>query len=223
MTLIPSRHTLPLAQHIHHQECWSWQPQEHTTLLALTQQSLHKVQKDYTCYKMIWKINTRWKSYSTLFWSKQSQSNLQLFEKQNQWRTQICFSMIKTQFLFVTKSEQTIYCFQRQIKAFKTGAYSVIKSFKAAQNSFCYGSKTNNRLNARINRLFWFDSKSTTRNSFQSFSKHLSIKQSVVSTKQQVVFHLVWKTLSIKKVWEYLIFGFNQEWINTDNLPQILF
>ena len=59
-----------------------------------------------------------------------------------------------------------------------------------------------------------------SKNSFQPFLKHLSIKQSVVSTKQQVVFHLVWKTLSIKKVWECLSFGFNQEWINTNNLPQ---
>ena len=71
MTLIPSRHTLPLAQDIHHQECWSWQPQEHTTLLSLSHQSLHKVQKDYTFYRMIWN-QYKWKSYSTLSWSKQS-------------------------------------------------------------------------------------------------------------------------------------------------------
>jgi len=43
---VTSRNTLPLAQHIHHQECWSWQPQEHTTLLSLSHQSLHKVQKE---------------------------------------------------------------------------------------------------------------------------------------------------------------------------------
>jgi len=102
--------------------------------------------------------------------------------------------MIKSQFLFVTKAEQTLYCFKRLVKALKTRAHLVIKSFKAQSKHktvFCYGFKTNNRLNARINRLFWFNSKSTTKNSFQSFLKHLSIKQSVVSTKQQVVFHLV--------------------------------
>jgi len=102
--------------------------------------------------------------------------------------------MIKSQFLFVTKVEQTLYSFQRLVKAFKTGAHSVIKSLKAhstVKKVFCYDLKTNNRLNVRINLLFWFDSKSTTKNSFQPFSKHLSIKKSVVSTKQQVVFHLV--------------------------------
>jgi len=94
--------------------------------------------------------------------------------------------MIKSQFLFVTKAEQTLYSFKRLVKAFKTKAHSVIKSFKAQSKHktvFCYGFKTNNRLNARINQLFWFDSKSTTKNSFQPFLKHLSIKQLVVSTK----------------------------------------
>ena len=41
---------------------------------------------------------------------------------------------------------------------------------------------------------------------FNLFSKHLRVKQSVVSRKQQVVFHLVWKTLSIQKVWKYFSF-----------------
>jgi len=78
--------------------------------------------------------------------------------------------------LFVTKVEQTLYSFQRLVKAFKTGAHSVIKSFKAQstlKTVFCYDLKTNNRLNVGINQLFWFDSKSTTKNSFQPFSKHL--------------------------------------------------
>ena len=102
--------------------------------------------------------------------------------------------MIQSQLLFVTNVKQTIYCFQRMVKAFKTGAFSVTKSFKAQSTHkavFCYDLKTNNRLNVRINWLFWFDSKSTNQNSFQPFSKHLRVKQSVVSTKQQVVFHLV--------------------------------
>jgi len=96
--------------------------------------------------------------------------------------------------LFVTKDEQTLYNFQRMVKAFKTGTYSVTKSFKAQSIQkivFCYDLKTNNRLNVRINRLFWFDNKLITKNSFQPFSKHLRVKQSVVLTKQQVVFHLV--------------------------------
>jgi len=95
--------------------------------------------------------------------------------------------MIKSQLLFNTKDKQTIYCFQRMVKAFKTGAYTVTKTFKADsthKSVFCYDLKTNNWLNVRINWLFWFDSKSTTKNSFQTFSKHLRVKQSVV-------FHLV--------------------------------
>jgi len=68
--------------------------------------------------------------------------------------------MIKSQFLFVKKDEQTLYSFQRMVKEFKTGAHSVTKSFKAQSTHktfFCYDLKTNNRLNVRINRLFWFD------------------------------------------------------------------
>jgi len=102
--------------------------------------------------------------------------------------------MIKSQLLCVTKVKQTIYSFQRMVKTFKAGAHSVTKSFKAQSTHktiLCYDLKTNNRLNVRINRLFWLDSKSTNQNSFQPFSKHLRVKQSVVSTKQHVVFHLV--------------------------------
>jgi len=69
--------------------------------------------------------------------------------------------------MFVKKAEQTIYSFQRLVKAFKTEAHSIIKSFKAQstlKTIFCYDLKTNNR-------LFWFDSKSTIKNSFSTFLK----------------------------------------------------
>ena len=36
---------------------------------------------------------------------------------------------------------------------------------------FCYGTKTNNRLFPRINRLFWFQQLNHLKNSFQSFLK----------------------------------------------------
>ena len=58
--------------------------------------------------------------------------------------------MIKSQFLFVTKDEQTLYSFQRMVRAFKTGVHSVTKSFKAQSTHktvFCYDLKTINRLN----------------------------------------------------------------------------
>jgi len=60
------------------------------------------------------------------------------------------FLLIKSQFLFVTKDEQTLYSFQRMVKAFKTGAHSVTKSFKAQsihKTIFYYDLKTNNQLN----------------------------------------------------------------------------
>jgi len=51
-----------------------------------------------------------------------------------------------------------------------------IKALLINKIVFCYGLKTNNRLNVRINRLFGFDSKSTIQNSFQTFSKTLKYK-----------------------------------------------
>jgi len=52
--------------------------------------------------------------------------------------------------------------------------------------------------------------KSTKLNNIQPFSKLLRVKQSVDSTKQQVVFHLVGKTLNLKKVLIYISFIFNK-------------
>ena len=60
------------------------------------------------------------------------------------------------------------------------------------------------------------------KNSFQSFLETSKYKQSVVSTKQSVVFNLVWKTFFFQKDWECLCFGFNQEVDYIHNLPQIL-
>jgi len=80
------------------------------------------------------------------------------------------------------------------VKAFKATAYSVIKSFKA--------HLTNKTVSARIFKqtidwkcesigCFGLTASQLNQNSFQPFQKHLGVKQSVVSTKQQVVFHLV--------------------------------
>ena len=81
-------------------------------------------------------------------------------------------------FLFVIKHKQTIYSFQRLVKAFNTGAYSVENHLKHTQlnkTEFCQDFQTNNRLKSRNNRCFWFDSKSTNQNSFQPFQKHLRV------------------------------------------------
>jgi len=54
-------------------------------------------------------------------------------------------------------------------------------------------------LKPQNNRLFGLTVKSTKLKQFSTFSKLLRVKQLVDSTKQQVVFHLVGKTLDIKK------------------------
>jgi len=69
---------------------------------------------------------------------------------------------------------------------------------------------------------FGFNNLTIWKTVFNLFLKHLSIKQSVVSTKQSVVFHLVWKILFLLKDWECLCFGFNLEWITKLKQPQIL-
>jgi len=52
--------------------------------------------------------------------------------------------------------------------------------------------------------------KSTKSNNFHPFSKPLRGKQSVDSTKQQVVFHLVGKTFNFKKDSIHISFRFNK-------------
>jgi len=47
-------------------------------------------------------------------------------------------------------------------------------------------------------------------NSFQPFQKLLRVKQPVDLTKQQVVFHLVWKTLYFKKDLKHISLRFNK-------------
>ena len=76
--------------------------------------------------------------------------------------------------------------------------YSVIKSFKA--------HLTNKTVSVRIFKqtidwksesigCFGLTASQPTKTVFKLLQKPPSIKQSVVSTKQQVVFHLDWKTL----------------------------
>jgi len=58
--------------------------------------------------------------------------------------------------------------------------------------------------------LFGLTIKSTKLKQFSTFSKLLRVKQPFDSTKQQVVFHLVGKTLDFKKVLNHIIFRFNK-------------
>jgi len=58
--------------------------------------------------------------------------------------------------------------------------------------------------------LFGLIVKSTKPKQFSTFSKLLRVKQSVDSTKQQVFFHFVGKTLDFKKVFNHISFRFNK-------------
>jgi len=58
--------------------------------------------------------------------------------------------------------------------------------------------------------LFGLTVKSTKLKQFSTFSKLLRVKQPVDSAKQQVVFHLVGKTLDFKKVLNHISFRFNK-------------
>jgi len=58
--------------------------------------------------------------------------------------------------------------------------------------------------------IVWFESWVTKLKQFSTFSKLLRGKQPVDFTKQQVVFHLVGKTLDFKKVLNYINFRFNK-------------
>jgi len=67
----------------------------------------------------------------------------------------------QSNFLFVWKHKQTIYIFQRLVKAFNEGVYSVRKHLKQIHHSKHNSVgifKGNNRLKSRNNRLFWLDS-----------------------------------------------------------------
>ena len=65
-------------------------------------QNFFKVQKDYyTCYKKIWNQYKMKILFHTLLIQAISKQTSTL-QKQNQWKTQICFSLNKTQFSFVT-------------------------------------------------------------------------------------------------------------------------
>ena len=90
-------------------------------------------------------------------------------------------------FLCFIKHKQTIYSFQRLIKAFNTGAYSVENHLKHTQLT----KQNYVRIFKQTIDCFGLTASQPTKIVFNLFQKHLRVKQSVVSTKQQVVFHLV--------------------------------
>jgi len=70
--------------------------------------------------------------------------------------------------------------------------------------------------------LFGLTVKSTKLKQFSTFSKLIRVKQPVDSTKKQVVFHLVGKTLDFKKVLNHISFRFNKRVDHILILPRFL-
>ena len=99
----------------------------------------------------------------------------------------ICYKTL-TNYLYYSNLGQSILA----------GAYLVMKSIKALLTNktiFYLDSKQTIGWNSESIGYFGLTASQPSKTVFKLFQKHLSIKQLVVSTKQQVVFHLVWKTL----------------------------
>jgi len=125
-------------------------------------------------------------------------------------------SQLKSSNLFsyiVWKHKQTIYIFQTLVKAFNEGAYSVGNHLKLIQpwkqnsvrifkETIVWNHETTDCLVRQLSQ--------PNLKSFQLFQNLPSVKQPVDSTKQEVVFHLVWKTLYFKKDLKHISFRFNK-------------
>ena len=115
--------------------------------------------------------------------------------------------------LLVWKHKQTIYIFQKLVTIFNEGGYSVGNHLKHIQppkhNSVRIFKETISWNHETTDCLVWQLSQPNL-NSFQPFRKLLRVKQLVDSTKQQVVFHLVGKTLYFKKDLKHISFRFNK-------------
>ena len=117
-------------------------------------------------------------------------------------------------FLFlVWKHKQTIYISQRLVKAFSEGAYLVgnhLKHIQPPKQNFVRIFKETIGWNHETTDCLVWQLSQPNLNSFQPFQKLLKVKQPVDSTKQQVVFHLAWKTLYFKKDLKHISFRFNK-------------
>ena len=133
--------------------------------------------------------------------------NLEILESDlSNWISQNCF-------LLVWKHKQTIYIFLRLVKAFNEGAYSVKKHLKQIHHSKLNSVRIFKETigwNHETSDCFGLTVKSTKPNTFQHFQKIVRVKHPDDSTKQQVVFHLVGKTLNFKKVLNHISFRFNK-------------
>jgi len=88
------------------------------------------------------------------------------------------------------------------VKAIKEGAYSVgnhLKHIQSPKQNFVRIFKETIGSNHETTDCLVWQLSQPNLNSFQPFQKLLRVKQPNDSTKQQVVFHLVVKTLYFKK------------------------
>ena len=125
MTLNPSRNTLPLAKYTKSIDLDHLKSTQHS--LATQHQKYSKLRRDYTCLQYKLK-SIQLQSYSILFENPKLDVNVQILKS--------TLSQLKNSNLFlflVWKHKQTIYIFQRLVKAINEGAYSVGNHLKHIQ------------------------------------------------------------------------------------------
>ena len=92
---------IPLAQHKHYQECWSWQPQEHTALLSFTHRVSSKYKRITLVTEKIWNQYKMKILFHTLFIKSNLKENFNSSKAKSVKKSNLIF-FIKSQFLFVT-------------------------------------------------------------------------------------------------------------------------
>ena len=103
---------------------------------------------------------------------------------------------------FVLKHKQTIYIFQRLVKAFNEWAYSVenhLKHIQPPKHNFVMIFKEIIGWNHETTDYLVWQLSQPNLNSFQPFQKLLRVKQPVDLIKQQVVFSLSLKNTLFQK------------------------
>ena len=111
VTLIPSRHTLPLVQHNNTKNA-DLDPLKNTQhFSANTQSFFQQIQRITLVIKQIWN-QYKIKILSHTLWSMQSLSNSQLFKISIYWKTQICFSVHNQSFCLLSNLNKLLIAFK---------------------------------------------------------------------------------------------------------------
>ena len=184
MTLNPSRNTLTLAIHT-------------PRVLILTTSRAHNTP---------WQHNTRntegWEEIITLvyrtIWNQYKCNHIPLLENPKLWcecsNLESTLSQLKNSnliLLLVWKHKQNIYIFQRLVKAFNEGEYSIgnhLKHIQPSKHNFVRIFKETTGWNHETTDCLVWQLSQPDLNNFQPFQKLLRVKQPVDSTKQQLVF-----------------------------------